>query len=203
MLEGGLLGHWKPSASAYGRLKRTMTEEELVSNAGDGDTRAWQKLCSRYAKPLTSFVKRRVGNGAQPDDIVQEAFERAFRSITSGAFTYRGKGRLRAFLYKIAANEAARALRAAARRPSTLETEPLDDSAEDPPTAVLRQEEHERLTSYIMRLPQKQCCALVLRDLYGKCYKDIAELMDVSLGTAHSLVKKAEERLRAKMRGED
>jgi RNA polymerase sigma-70 factor (ECF subfamily) len=164
-------------------------EEVLVVRARDGDERAFGELVTRY-QALAARVARLVAPGIDVDDAVQEAFLSAYRNLRS----FRG-GNVRSWLSRIAVNAAMDAQRLRKRRPAQPYPE-LDDESWQPPagieadpvTTALSSERNRVLSDALSRITDDQRSAIVLFDIEGYDYAEIAEMTGVSLGTVKSRI---------------
>lgn len=170
----------------------------LVDRARQGDADAFGLLVRAYQHRLVNFAGAMLGNAADAEDVAQEAFLRAWRSI--GGF--RGGSSFKTWLYQIAAN-AARTSRTRRRgRPE----EPRGDAAATPeafgqPRAADDVEaavvDRDRLDRALQALPEEWRAAVVLRDVEGLEYAEIARALQVPIGTVESRIFRGRARLRA------
>ena len=178
-----------------------MDEQALIQSAQRGDLNAFNELVLQYQNQVYNLAYRIMGEGDSAADATQEAFISAYRAIDR----YRG-GSFRAWLMRIVTNACYDELRRRKRRPtSSLEAlyaadaapgEVLMNGAEGPEAYVQRQDLNRALHAALQTLPEEQRAALVLSDVQGYNYSEIAEIMQVSLGTVKSRLSRA----RAKMR---
>jgi RNA polymerase sigma-70 factor (ECF subfamily) len=154
-------------------------EAVLVDRAKDGDSDAFEELVRRHADRLYAVVLRFVADGEEAQEVTQEAFLRAWRSI--GRF--QGRSRFFTWLYRIGINEAKRR---AARRPavavSSLDDEPVPDApdwSQAPETRFEQGDLLRVLEQAIMSLPVGYRAPIVLRDVEGLSTSEAAEIMDL------------------------
>ncbi len=160
----------------------------LLERAREGDLDAFNDLVVVYQDLLYALVVRMVPDRDQASDAVQEAFFSAYRNMEG----FRG-GSVRSWLSRIAINAAMDAQRLKKRRPADpypeLEDDtwqpPADPSA-DPVTTALTAERHRALNLALARITDDQRTAIVLYDVEGYDYAEIAELTRVSVGTVKS-----------------
>jgi len=177
-----------------------MDEEELVAAAQRGELPAFNQLILRYQSLAYNVAYRIVGDTDAAADATQDAFLKAYRALRS----YRG-GSFKAWLLRIVANTCYDALRARKRRPATS----LDDLAvapeharqmingrEGPEDWALRQELSRVIQAGIATLPPDQRTAVVLADIQGLSYQEIATVMGCSLGTVKSRLSRGRAKLR-------
>jgi RNA polymerase sigma-70 factor, ECF subfamily len=162
----------------------------LLERARSGDLEAFNDLVRCYQDHLYALVVRMVPDRDQASDAVQEAFFSAYRNLAS----FRG-GSVRSWLSRICVNAAMDAQRAKKRRPVQPYPE-LEDEAwqpragddADPVRLVLTEERSRVLTAALARITPDQRTAIVLFDVEGYDYAEIAEMTSVSLGTVKSRI---------------
>jgi RNA polymerase sigma-70 factor (ECF subfamily) len=162
----------------------------LLERARSGDLDAFNDLVTCYQDHLYSLVVRMVPDRDQAADAVQEAFFSAYRNLAS----FRG-GSVRSWLSRICVNAAMDAQRAKKRRPVQPYPE-LEDEAwqpragddADPVRLVLTEERSQVLNGALARITPDQRMAIVLFDVEGYDYAEIAEMTSVSLGTVKSRI---------------
>ncbi len=171
----------------------------LVERALAGDLDAFNDLVTCYQDQLYSLVARMVPDRDQAADAVQEAFFSAYRNLRS----FRG-GSVRSWLSRISINAAMDAQRAKRRRPVQPYPELEDDSWQppapaeaDPVYTALSAERSRALGDALNLITHEQRTAIVLYDLEGYDYAEIAELTGVSLGTVKSRIHRGRLALRA------
>lgn len=175
----------------------------LVERARDGDLDAFNELVLAYQDQLWALVARLVPDPDQASDAVQEAFFSAYRNLRS----FRG-GSVRSWLSRIAINAAMDLQRARRRRPASPYPE-LDDEtwqppagpAADPEATALAGERSRVLAEALARISPDQRTAIVLFDVEGYDYAQIAELTGVSLGTVKSRIHRGRLALRQLLEG--
>lgn len=182
-------------------LARVMDEQGLIQKAQRGDLDAFNELVLRYQNQVYNAAYRVMGDYDSATDATQEAFIAAYRALGS----YRG-GSFRAWLMRIVTNACYDELRRRKRRPaSSLEALYVTDTApgevlvngvEGPEAYAQRQELSRALHTGLQTLVPEQRVVLVLSDVQGYNYQEIAEIIGVSLGTVKSRLSRA----RAKMR---
>ena len=182
-------------------MNATTDEQTLIRAAQRGGLDAFNELVLLYQSQVFNLAYRIMGDGDSAADATQEAFISAYRSIAS----YRG-GSFRAWLMRIVTNACYDELRRRKRRPtSSLETlyvsdaapgEVLVNGAEEPEPYAQRQELNRALHAGLQALPEEQRVILVLSDVQGYDYQEIAAIVGTSLGTVKSRLSRA----RAKMR---
>jgi RNA polymerase sigma-70 factor (ECF subfamily) len=171
----------------------------LIERAREGDLNAFNDLVVFYQDMLFALVVRMVPDRDQASDAVQEAFFSAYRNM--GGF--RG-GSVKSWLSRIAINAAMDAQRLKKRRPADpypeLEDDtwqPPADASADPVTTSLTAERHRALNAAMAQITHDQRTAIVLYDVEGYDYAEIAEITKVSVGTVKSRIHRGRLALRA------
>jgi len=164
----------------------------LIERARSGDTRAFEDLARREERALYRHALRIVGTTSDAEDIVQDALFSAWRSIAS----FQGLS-FRAWLFRIATNRALDQLRSRKRRPE-LPLDPPDDDevtwaepvAPGPDLAQIAgdREALAAVEAALEALPAEQRTALLLRDVEGFAYEEIAVITSVEIGTVKSRI---------------
>lgn len=175
----------------------------LLERAREGDLDAFNDLVVCYQNLLFALVVRMVPDRDQASDAVQEAFFSAYRNM--GAF--RG-GSVRSWLSRIAINAAMDTQRLRKRRPADPYPELDDDTwqppapaSDDPVTSSLETERHRVLNAALARITADQRSAIVLFDVEGYDYGEIASMTGVSLGTVKSRIHRGRLALRDLLSG--
>jgi RNA polymerase sigma-70 factor (ECF subfamily) len=177
------------------------SEAQHLQRAIAGDLDAFNALVELHQRSVYNLCLRMIGNAAGAEDAAQDAFLAAYRAIRS----FRGQS-FRAWLLRIAANACTDELRRRSRRPAiSLETplpgsdEPPDvpEPAPGPEAETLRSEQRAMIQAALLRLPEDQRLAVVLCDIHGYAYEEIAEVTRVSIGTVKSRIARGREKLRA------
>lgn len=148
-------------------------EAVLVSAARDGDLEAFEALVRRHQHAVYRVALRMLGSEADAEDVAQDAFVHAWRSL--GRF--RGDSAFGTWLYRITTNRALNAL--ASRRPAVELEERVAPHAERPERVLERREQLEAVTGALLRLAPEQRALLVLREFEGLSYAELAEVLGV------------------------
>jgi RNA polymerase sigma-70 factor (ECF subfamily) len=174
-------------------------DQELVRRVQAGDKTAFNLLVIKYQHRVLKLVNRFVSNLAEAEDVAQDAFLKAYRALPS----FRGESAFYTWLYRIAINTAKNALVSNRRRPVDFDLDLQDpDQYErharlkelDTPEGVLLTEEIRQVVEEAMaELPDDLREAIVLRELEGLSYEEIAEAMDCPVGTVRSRIFRARE----------
>jgi RNA polymerase sigma-70 factor (ECF subfamily) len=173
----------------------------LLERARAGDLDAFNDLVVVYQDQLFALIVRMVPDRDQASDCVQEAFFSAYRNITG----FRG-GSVRSWLNRIAINAAMDIQRARKRRPVQPYPELEDESWQppagedaDPVTTALTTERHRAINDALATITDDQRAAIVLFDVEGFDYAEIAEMTGVSLGTVKSRIHRGRLALRDRL----
>ncbi len=184
-------------------------EEQLIMRSQRGDMQAFNQLVEHYQQTLYSVVLRMLGNPEIAADVTQDTFIAALRGIQ----TYRGGSSFRAWLLRIGTNQACDYWRRTQRRsaesldalveeddtnaPDLLSFLASTDRASNPEEVLLTQELQNAIQKGIEQLPLEQRVAVVLCDIQGLTYEEIATTTQTTLGTVRSRIARGRTRLRA------
>ena len=185
-----------------------LTDAEVMLELKSGNMAAFDVLLAKYRKPIMHFMFRMVHNQAVAEELAQEVFLRVYRSRE----TYRAEARFSTWLYRIATNLGVNHARDT-RRERTAPTVHLDepaaetgttpDLADAQPTAEARLLQEERMGSiraHVMALPERQRTAVLLHKYEGMDYKGIGEVLKLSESATKSLLFRAYQTLREKLK---
>jgi RNA polymerase sigma-70 factor, ECF subfamily len=179
----------------------------LVRRVQRGDKGAFDALVLKYQHKLVKLVMRYVRNPAEAEDIAQEAFIKAYRALPQ----FRGDSAFYTWLYRIAINTAKNAVVSRDRSPIgyDLDRHSSDESydmqgrmkdSETPEALVLTDEIRTTVNAAIDALPEDLRTAIVLRELEGLSYEEIAATMDCPVGTVRSRIFRAREAIDRRLR---
>ena len=174
------------------------TEASLIAGAQAGDVAAFERLSSAYADRLYMLLLRLLGDQSEAEDAAQEVMLRAWRGIGS----FRGQSSYFTWLYRIAVNEASRALEKRSRRPASvpISAEELQlpaSPAHDPFRQAQNSELRRTLGRALDQLPPPLRAAIVLRDVEGLSTQEAAEVAGISQAAFKSRLHQARLRVRA------
>lgn len=182
-------------------------DHELLAAIRDGDEFAFQEIVRRYRNPITNFVHRMLDDYDRSVELAQETFIRVYTS----ASRYQANYSFSTYIYRIATNLAISELRRRKRRKTVSLFSPFtNDDGEpveiDPPDLNMLQDEtlikNERRSAVaraITSLPPKYRAAIVLRDVEGLSYDQIADALKLSEGTVKSRINRARNLLKEKL----
>jgi RNA polymerase sigma-70 factor (ECF subfamily) len=177
-----------------------MDEQGLIAASKRGDSQAFNKLILQYQTLVYNVAYRMLHDTEAAADAAQDAFISAFRALHG----FRG-GSFKAWVLRIVTNACYDQMRFAKRRPSSslddMAVEPdhspaLLDDAESPEEFALRQDLSRAIQSSLDDLPPDQRVTVILSDIQGMSYEEIAEATGVALGTVKSRLSRGRARLR-------
>jgi len=181
-------------------------DEELVARAQMGDKRAFDLLVVKYQQKVASLIARYMRDSSEVQDVTQEAFLKAYRALPR----FRGDSAFYTWLYRIAINTVKNHLVAQGRRPpgDDLEAEVAEQMDMGGRLREHATPERELLTDEIARtvqaalddLPGDLRTAIVLREIEGMSYEEIADAMECPIGTVRSRIFRAREAIDKRLR---
>jgi RNA polymerase sigma-70 factor (ECF subfamily) len=194
--------HPPQSVQSYGEgTGQDVPEELLVQRAADGDPAAFDWLMRRYQDAVFNMLYRMTGNQDLAFDLVQETFLKAYRSID----TFRLGARFYTWVYRIAVNSLRSHWRKQGRLPTeqSLDEDPgqyIAPSTSNNPADLAEAGETDAIVQRsISTLPEYQRMVLVLRDVEGLEYEQIAETLQLNIGTVKSRLHRARMTLKDKL----
>lgn len=182
-------------------------DQQLVERAQQGDKHAYELLVVKYQRKLGRLLSRFVRNPTEVEDVVQEAFIKAYRALPS----FRGDSAFYTWLYRIGINTAKNYLMSQGRRAPTTtefdseeaegfeEAEQLRDN-NTPESLLMSKQIAETVNKAVESLPQELKTAITLREIEGLSYEEIAEMMNCPIGTVRSRIFRAREAIAEKLR---
>ncbi|MHB1937920.1 MAG: RNA polymerase sigma factor [Acidobacteriaceae bacterium] len=185
-----------------------MTDAEIMQRAGAGDEACLEFLIAKYRRPIISFMYRMVHNQAVAEELAQEVFLRVYRARA----TYRAEARFSTWLYRIASNMAinyARDTKYERASSSIFLDQADDDTGSKPDVAdlrplaeqdILQDERMRRIREHVMALPERQRMAVVMHKYQDMDYKQIGAVLKLSESATKSLLFRAYQTLREKLK---
>jgi len=209
-----LRGHadLEEAATAASIEVRSTAEDQFLERLRSGDTAAFERVVAEHSGDVYALLYRLTTDPEEARDLTQETFLRAFQSI--GRF--RGDANLKTWIYRIALNQARNRWRWWRRRKrdvtvsldatSERNEQPLsaslrDDDALDPEQETLARERESQLRGALSELKRPFREAVILRDVEGFSYEEIAETLALSIGTVKSRLSRGRLELRRKLEG--
>jgi RNA polymerase sigma-70 factor (ECF subfamily) len=186
----------------------SLSDAEVMLELRSGNMAAFDVLLAKYRKPIIHFMFRMVHNQAVAEELAQEVFLRVYRSRE----TYRAEARFSTWLYRIATNLGVNHARDTRyeRSASTVyldepdqETGTTPDVADDTPSAetgMLRRERMNAIRQHVMVLPERQRTAVLMHKYEGLDYKQIGEVLKLSESATKSLLFRAYQTLRERLK---
>jgi RNA polymerase sigma-70 factor (ECF subfamily) len=174
----------------------TADETELIARAQKGERNAFSELVRIHAQGVMNVIYRMCGDMQIAEDAAQETFIQAWLHLSS----YRPHTPLRNWLYRIAVNAATDILRKEKRiLPHALEDLQLEDSRPGPETVLSQAERAALVQTAVLSLPDASRAVLVLREYEEMSYHEIADALDIPIGTVMSRLNYARKLLRDKL----
>ena len=201
-----------PAAVADSAEARPSAELQFIERLRAGDAAAFDRLVAERSADIYALLYRLTEDPEEARDLTQETFLQAFRSIAH----FRGDADLRTWLYRIAVNQARNRWRWWRRRrrgvtvsldatdethEQPLGTRLVDEHADDPEARTLAHEREEILLAAVRTLARPYREAVVLRDVEGLSYEEVAAALDISVGTVKSRLSRGRTELRRKLEG--
>jgi RNA polymerase sigma-70 factor (ECF subfamily) len=182
-------------------------DQRLVERVQQGDKKAFELLVSKYQRKLMRLVLRLVHDHAEAEDVVQEAFIKAYRALAN----FRGDSAFYTWLYRIGINTAKNHLVSQGRRAPTSTDADVDEAEtfvdadglrdiNTPESLLASKQIAATVNSAMMTLPEELRHAITLREIEGLSYDEIAELMVCPIGTVRSRIFRAREAIADKLR---
>jgi RNA polymerase sigma-70 factor (ECF subfamily) len=199
-------------AAATGAEVRSAVEDQFLERLRAGDVTAFERLVDEHTGEVYALLYRLTSDPEEAHDLTQETFLRAFQSISR----FRGDANLKTWIYRIAVNQARNRWRWWRRRKRdvTVSLDATDERHEQPLTATLRNEDavdpeqetlakerEGQLRRALLGLRQSYREAVILRDVQGFSYEEVADTLQISLGTVKSRISRGRLELRRMLEG--
>jgi RNA polymerase sigma-70 factor (ECF subfamily) len=175
------------------------SDQLLVERVQRGDRRAFDLLVLRYQQRIMKLIMRYVHDPAEAQDVAQEAFIKAYRAMPA----FRGESAFYTWLYRISINTAKNHLVALQRRPLEYDLDLQNPEnyelnarlrdEESPEGLALQEELRRTIERTIASLPEELRTAIMLREIDGLSYEEIAQAMECPVGTVRSRIFRARE----------
>lgn len=180
-------------------MQDVFDEHELIRRAGRGDSAAFETLMSAQEGRMYAVALRMCGNREDAQDCMQEAMVRVYRAISG----FKGQSSFATWVYRITMNSCLDELRRRKARTSASLDAMLEngyspsDETDTPEHHSLQAEQKRLLEKAIADLPEDMRAAIVLRDIQGCSYDEIARVLNANVGTIKSRISRGRERLRS------
>jgi RNA polymerase sigma-70 factor, ECF subfamily len=186
----------------------SMSDAEIMLRVREGDDSAFDLLVHKYHKPIVHFMFRMVHNQAVAEELAQEVFLRVYRSRQ----TYRAEARFTTWLYRIATNlgvnhardtkheRAAQNVYLDQPDPETGTTPDVADARATIEQEMVRDERMKAIRQHVMALPERQRTAVLMHKYQGLDYKQIGEVLKLSESATKSLLFRAYQTLRERLK---
>lgn len=183
----------------------SLEEESLLARARQGDLEAFERLAAAYERKVYNLAYRLTGNHDDASDVAQEALIKVYTSLGD----FRGDASFSTWLYRVVSNASLDELRRRKRQRATSLDEPmatddgglarqLADQGDGPEEALDRKELQTMVQRAISALDDEHRVVIVLRDIQGYSYQEIADYLGLSLGTVKSRLNRARTALQKK-----
>lgn len=203
-------GHPQVASAAYDSHVFASAEAEFIGRLRNGDAEAFDNLITRYSGDIYAILFRITENAEEAADLTQETFLSALKAVR----TFRGDSELKTWLFRIAVNHSRNRFRwwKRRRRDSTIS---LDAAVGDSDTTVsemiagdsasaeetvLRHEREAAIRKALLELPEIYREAIVLCDIEGMTYEEIASALEINIGTVKSRIARGREELRKRLK---
>lgn len=187
--------------------EKKLSDHDLIEATKGGDEAAFGEIMSRYRSPITNYLFRFLNDYEEAVDLAQETFVRVYFALDR----YHTQFAFSTYVYRIATNLAISELRRRKRRKlmsltglfqadddSPIEFQP-PDKRDLPDKELIDGERDKTIAKAIASLPEKYRIPVILRDIEGKTYDEVAEIMQLGLGTTKSRISRARGLLKVKL----
>ena len=184
-----------------------LSDHALIEATRSGDEAAFAEIMSRYRNPITNYLYRFLNDYEEAVDLAQETFVRVYFAIDR----YHTQFAFSTYIYRIATNLAISEIRRRKRRrvlsltglfqaqdETAVEFQPADERIL-PDAELVEDERSEVIAKAIAALPEKYRVPVILRDVEGRSYDEIAEIMELGLGTTKSRISRGRALLKEKL----
>lgn len=183
-------------------------DQQLVERVQHGDKHAFDLLVIKYQRKLARLLSQFIRDAAEVEDIAQETFIKAYRALPS----FRGESAFYTWLYRIGINTAKNFLVSQGRKVPTTVSEFDNEDAENfeeagklrevstPESELMSKQIAQTVNQSLESLPEELRTAIVLREIEGLSYEEIASIMDCPIGTVRSRIFRAREAIAEKLR---
>lgn len=180
-----------------------LDERKLIERASGGDSAAFNHLMETHERRMYAVALRMCGNREDAQDCLQDAMLRVYRALNG----FKGQSTFSTWVYRITMNTCLDELRRKKNKQNASLDSLLDagwspkDEDNTPEKHAIQREMKERLHNAIRDLPEDMRSAVVLRDIHGLSYDEIAQTLNINVGTIKSRISRGREKLRAELKG--
>ncbi|SFM11120.1 RNA polymerase sigma factor RpoE [Nitrosomonas communis] len=183
-------------------------DQQLVERVQHGDKHAFDLLVIKYQRKLARLLSQFIRDAAEVEDVAQETFIKAYRALPS----FRGESAFYTWLYRIGINTAKNFLVSQGRKVPTAVSEFDNEDAENfeeagrlrevstPESELMTKQIAQTVNQSLDSLPEELRTAIVLREIEGLSYEEIASIMNCPIGTVRSRIFRAREAIAEKLR---
>lgn len=182
-------------------------DQQLVERVQNGDKHAFDLLVAKYQRKLIRLLSQFVRDPAEVEDVAQEAFIKAYRALHA----FRGDSAFYTWLYRIGINTAKNYLVSQGRKASTLQGIDTEDAEgfevssllremDTPESELMSKQIAQTVNQTLEQLPEELRTAIVLREIEGLSYDEIAKIMECPIGTVRSRIFRAREAISEELR---
>ena len=186
-------------------LQKASSDEAIVKRVQQGDVSAYNILVIKYQHKVAQIISKFVGNSADVNDVAQEAFIKAYKAINN----FRGESSFYTWLYRIVVNAAKTYLESNSKRKNhidvdseefqSIDSQGVLTSRESPDKIIESQELQQVILSAMNELPEELRQAIMLREVEGMSYEDMADLLQIPIGTVRSRIFRARQFIEERM----
>ncbi len=186
-------------------LQKASSDEAIVKRVQRGDVSAYNILVIKYQHKVAQIISKFVGNSADVNDVAQEAFIKAYKAINN----FRGESSFYTWLYRIVVNAAKTYLESNSKRKNhidvdseefqSIDSQGVLTSRESPDKIIESQELQQVILSAMNELPEELRQAIMLREVEGMTYEDMADLLQIPIGTVRSRIFRARQFIEERM----
>ena len=174
------------------------TDTELIQQIVQGDENAFEQLVKKYQHSVFNTVYRYLGNYEDVEDVAQEIFLKVWRK----AENFKGKSKFSTWLYRIVVNQCLDYR--SKHKQKLVSLDEMTEKEQTPESLIFKIDHEQRKKAEILRktigdLPGRQRIALILSAFEEKSYKEIAQIMDISIASVESLLFRAKQGLKKKL----